>query len=164
MLAVQFLHFPRIVKKSLVAFCKTSPQFSFNFSQTRNVFIYTRKPIFKPLSSSHTYYNSKARWPTFYSPSPPFQTNSTINLSMNLLLLVREPLWACCWNSLDSNKFVCGSQKGTVYIFDRRFMTSDPERVIELPDSKTGIISLCSLPPRAGRFMPLGGILACRLV
>lgn len=77
---------------------------------------------------------------------------------------VPEPLWSCSWNSLDSNKFLCGSQKSTIFVFDRRFLTAEPEKTIKLPDSKTGIISLCQIPTRAGRFMPGGGILACRYV
>lgn len=74
------------------------------------------------------------------------------------------PLWSCTWNSSNGHQFYCGSQNGTWYMFDKRYQRPEPEQVVEAfdPKDKSGIISLCHIPPRAGRFMPNGGVIACR--
>lgn len=82
----------------------------------------------------------------------------------NLNLTVPEALWSCCWNLTDPYRIFCGGVTGTFYVFDRRHPGGEPEHVIKVPNQKTGLISLCSVPPRPGRFMPNGGVLACRCV
>ncbi|XP_065220245.1 E3 ubiquitin-protein ligase rfwd3.S-like [Planococcus citri] len=75
------------------------------------------------------------------------------------------PLWSCTWSSTNNYKFYCGSQNGTWFAFDKRQTRPEPEQIVESidPNDKSGIISICHLPSRPGRFMPNGGIVACRL-
>lgn len=80
------------------------------------------------------------------------------------LIAVPVPLWSCSWSSTNPHKIYCGGQNGTFFVLDRRQPGAEPEQIVQTSDplDKSGIISICHIPPRAGRFMPNGGLLACR--
>lgn len=72
---------------------------------------------------------------------------------------VDEPLWSCCWVGDNPNILVAGSQMGSLYYIDRRFMKLlDTQR-----EQKFACVSLISLPPSSSRLFINGGFIKTRM-
>ncbi|KAK7865017.1 hypothetical protein R5R35_000041 [Gryllus longicercus] len=76
---------------------------------------------------------------------------------------VNNPLWSCCWDCNNLNRFFVGSQNGNVFQFDSR-QPNSPLQLLAFPGDLSPVTSVVSLPYCAGRVMPQGGILVSKLV
>lgn len=72
---------------------------------------------------------------------------------------VDEPLWSCCWAGDNSNMLVAGSQTGSLYYIDKRFM-----KLLYSENKRTpACVSLVSIPPSSTRKFSKGGFLRTRM-
>lgn len=72
---------------------------------------------------------------------------------------VDEPLWSCCWAGNNTNMLVAGSQMGSLFYLDRRYMKllyADINR-------KPACVSLSPIPSSTSRSFPTGGFLKTRM-
>ncbi|XP_050539339.1 E3 ubiquitin-protein ligase RFWD3-like isoform X2 [Daktulosphaira vitifoliae] len=70
-----------------------------------------------------------------------------------------EPLWSCCWAGDNSNILVAGSQMGSLFYIDRRFMKLVESDIKRAP----ACVSLVPLPPSNNRKFICGGFLRSRM-
>lgn len=73
--------------------------------------------------------------------------------------LVEEPLWSCCWAGNNSNVLIAGSQSGSLFYIDKRFMKLLNSQYLRKP----ACVSLFSLPPSNTRSFINGGFLKTRM-
>lgn len=76
-----------------------------------------------------------------------------------LIISVEEPLWSCCWAGDNSNMLIAGSQFGSLYYVDRRFMKLLKMEGIRKP----ACVSLVPLYPSRSRKFINGGFLKTRM-
>lgn len=72
---------------------------------------------------------------------------------------VDVPLWSCCWAGDNPNILVAGSQMGSLYYIDRRYM-----KLLDTQcEQKFACVSLNSLPPSSSRSFINGGFIKTRM-
>lgn len=71
------------------------------------------------------------------------------------------PLWSCCWNADEANKFFVGTATGCVVQYDTR-ITTGPVRTIKVAGSGP-VVSMCYVPYKSNANFSIGGLLVARL-
>ncbi|XP_050419989.1 E3 ubiquitin-protein ligase RFWD3-like [Adelges cooleyi] len=70
-----------------------------------------------------------------------------------------EPLWSCSWAGDNTNMLVAGSQMGSLFYVDRRFMKLVESDIKRAP----ACVSIIPLPPSCSRSFISGGFLRTRM-
>nr|XP_045626298.1 E3 ubiquitin-protein ligase RFWD3-like isoform X2 [Procambarus clarkii] len=75
--------------------------------------------------------------------------------------MAEAPLWSCCWNADEANKFFVGTATGSVVEYDTR-NTTGPIQTIKVAGSGP-VVSMCYVPYNADANFRTGGLLVARL-